>query len=245
MSGLSPRLFAVGVVMLLMALMGPPDAQAQLRKLSLSQLVEEADQICLAECQSRETVIRDGTFITQYKLKPSEVWKGKLSLNSEGELLVEELGGVIEDPIPIAMKPDGMFEIEPGDQALLFMQMPKQHNAKQLGLNPSKLSKESPRLIGRADGLYTVMRHPETGQSLIRRGRVSRLSQKKLGETIDRLWSRIEPELQAETQRLNSDLTAEPEAKLDRIVPFEPLDSVRDRIQGLVSRASEREKAGQ
>src|SRR5689334_11032596 len=76
-------------------------AQAQVKRKSFQDLVQESDAIFIANCTERESVMEGGRIVTRYKLKPNEFWKGSLKLDKDGQIPFDEIGGILKGKVPI------------------------------------------------------------------------------------------------------------------------------------------------
>ncbi len=147
-------------------------ASAQLvRPLGLEDLVQGSDAVIVANCVEKKTSVKNGNIVTSYKLKVQEQWKGSVTLSSAGELEFEELGGFIPK-LGLTQHVGGMANLTEGEDVLLFAHVPAPQSAAPAlqgvpeGTQPT-ISPSSIRIVGRQQGRFTVVRHPETGAQMV------------------------------------------------------------------------------
>lgn len=146
--------------------------------LSFRQLVEKSDQIVVGQCVESKAGVQDGKLIvTQYKIKPSEFWKGSLPLGSDGAFTMTEYGGSLASAgVPLAQfAPGRQSDMTPGEDVLLFLHNPPASRAT-VGkpASPGKTTvalraQDSPAPVGLWQGRYAVITHPVTGSRLLSR----------------------------------------------------------------------------
>lgn len=172
-------------VLMMLELVTP--VSAQLTKVrTFKQMVEESDQIVVGQCLESDCGVQDGKIVTQYKIKPSEFWKGQRALASDGSFLMTEQGGSLvgKAPLPIAQFAPGQSDMAPGEDVLLFLKDNSGGSAsaasKSAAAKPSTSKlvvsqqlRDSPRIVGRWQGRFSVITHPATGSKMIARGNIS------------------------------------------------------------------------
>lgn len=249
-------------LMVVVCLLGATAVQAQMEKrLGLDELVDKSDNIFVATCAEKSVAFKNGAMVTKYKLKVSENLKGQAKTGKDGTMEMEEIGGVSPKPyFPVTSYIRGMANIAPREEVLLFTANPT-FNPKLQALNTkTAVSTSSPRIVGRDQGRFTIVRHPETGERLVSSVALEPLP----GALHTPLFVQSEKALrQAEatsgttqgdvaTRRKLGDkfntLAAEAKAKAqgsgadtqspNRIVQFESLADVKSRVGGIVLRKS-------
>lgn len=156
-------------LMVVVFLLGATAVHGQMAKrLGLDELVGKSDNIFVATCTEKTVVYKNGGMVTKYKLKVSENLKGDAKVDKDGIMEMEELGGVSPKPyFPVTSYVQGMANIAPQEEVLLFTANPT-FNPKLQALNKkTAISTASPRIVGRSQGRFTVVRHPETGERLV------------------------------------------------------------------------------
>ncbi|MEN6626788.1 MAG: hypothetical protein ABFD69_11245 [Candidatus Sumerlaeia bacterium] len=151
--------------------LAPAGVQAQMmKKLNLDQLVEKSDNIFTATCTEKEVVWQNGAVVTKYKLKVNENWKGTASASKNGEIEMEEVGGVLPGSGGMTQFLPGMANMSKQEEVLLFTAKPT-YNPQVSAVNksPQKISAKSLRIVGASQGRFTIVRHPETGKRLVSR----------------------------------------------------------------------------
>ena len=148
-------------------------AKAQMmRKVGLDELLSQSDYVFIATCTKKEVTFKNGNIVSHYQLKPSKVIKGNLKLDAKtGEVSVEELGGELSKPLPIAQMLPGMANLAEGQDVLLFSSYGKDYSQEPMMANRlTSLSPQSLRIVGSNIGYYTIFSHPETGIKLVKKG---------------------------------------------------------------------------
>ncbi len=156
-------------LMVVVCLFGAAAVQAQMEKrLGLDELVDKSDNIFVATCTEKNVVYKNGSFVTKYKLKVSENLKGEAKVDKDGVMEMEELGGVSPtSKFPVTQYVQGMANMTPQEEVLLFTATPT-YNPKLQDYNQKPaVSTTSPRIVGRSQGRFTVVRHPESGERLV------------------------------------------------------------------------------
>jgi hypothetical protein len=163
----------------------PSLAPAQsMRQLTLSDLVSKSDQIFVGQCIKKEALVRNGTIITRYTMRPSDMLKGKLDSTNNGNLIVEEMGGELPNgKVPIGVGVTGQAGLSQGEDVLLFTakhkvdpKMAKIIEARKVSLAKAgkstapTLADDALRFVGMSQGYYTIITHPETGRKLVTHG---------------------------------------------------------------------------
>ena len=159
------RLLAGALSVMIVAAWGTGASAQVLKKLSFQELVKKSDTILVATCTQRKAVFKNGNIVTRYNLKPSEYWKGTMALSSEGEFQMEEMGGALEGPIPLAQAVPGMVDLAKNEETLLFCANQKAQ-AQRAGVK-AQVDPKSPYVVGRWQGHYTVFPHPESGEKIV------------------------------------------------------------------------------
>lgn len=251
---------AVGLLLLSVWCAAPAAAQT-LRRASLDTLVEKADTIFTARCTRKQTVFHEGNLVTRYRLKPDEVWKGRLKLDREGEVELEELGGTMSEPLPLTQYRLGMANLAEGEDVLLFTAYAEPlGDAEGLEASRPSLKPGGLRIVGSEQGRYTIVHHPETGEQLVMRGAttmpeqiarpplMTRLARRPSTGTLTEAEQREARRLaqkvaqRGEKARLRSEMArSRPGEAEPRPHEFEPLAAVRGRVLATVERLAARE----
>lgn len=179
------RLFYFLLLGALCAQFATVEAQVYSNRLTLDELVKRADIIVVANCDERETSWTNQNLVTHYTLRPSEFMKGYYDLNKDGQFEIEELGGVLKNP-PIRQQVAGEANIKKGEEVLLFL---KQNQKK----FPDKTAEDDPRLlasqkidglriVGMAQGRFTVVEHPESGEKIVTKPSALAMQVKRINE---------------------------------------------------------------
>jgi hypothetical protein len=229
-------LLAVGAALALVLSAGTAHAQALVKRPTLKELTDQADSIFIADCTKRETFFRDGNLISSYRLKPSEYWKGGNKLSSAGELTLEQVGGSLNQPMPITQHDPSSVVLTQGQEILLFTRMPEREKEQAvLGDRPPELPLDLPRVVGGNMGVFSVVRHPETGEKLLAPGTAAgRVNSQMIKRALDESQkNRRLPSSGAKKMKpAGADASAD-----DQIQPFEKLGAVKSRVQKMVEEA--------
>jgi hypothetical protein len=236
---------------------GPCHAQATFKKMGLSDLEGQADSIFVAKCAKSHAVFRNGAIVTQYQLEPTEVWKegATLAKASSGTVTLEQVGGAIASPLPIAQMNSSSVVLKEGQQVLLFTKMPDAatgSTAKQAGRSKAAtLSASSPQVVGGNMGVFSVVRDPTTGRQLVTQGTVAGTANKtnlakaiKAQETKAQ-ETRAKAKAGAATTKSTTGASSSSSASTttnassaDSVASFEALSSVRSRVQAMIDASS-------
>lgn len=245
----------VGVLVLagmLLSVTPHPASGRLVRPLGFEEKVQKADAIFLAKCVDKQTVFKNGNLVTRYRLKPDDVWKGQPQMNKSGEVKFEQVGGVMQGPVPLAQHRPGSVRMDKGETFLLFVQHPKEASAARDDVKagrmkavPRVLASDSVRILGGARGCYLVVKHPESGRKLLTNLQANAL--RKIEETPRKIVETKQglkiQSAETENRRLSrriGGLTSESTSKMMRpeaeaeIGQFEPLAEVRRRIQDVM-----------
>lgn len=217
---------ATMLICVLFSVMAHP-ANAQIRRMSNRDIATEADQIFIATCTDRESVIQGGTIVTKYKLRPSEFWKGSAKLNKTGEIEFEELGGQLpaSSKVPLGTQVPGMADIDVGEDVLLFTRNATDHAKSGKPQGRKILSPTTLHIVGRDQGRFSIFKHPETGALLVARHQpkslmalVDKEAQNRAARQIQALRAKgvAAADTGETTQTQLSRLQAEQEAGLNR-----------------------------
>lgn len=189
------RVCLLAVVCLALAAISSPAPAQVTQKMSLKQMVDNSDLIVVGECAEKKVDVQNGHLIvTQYKIKPSEFWKGNQNLDRDGTFAMTEIGGSLSDRpgniVPLAQFAPAMSNMAPGEQVLLFMATPQSRpapgtrGAGKTRSNPKFKStsfhstttlalEESPAVVGGWQGRYSVVTNPTSGGRLVARANMS------------------------------------------------------------------------
>ncbi|MCE5229706.1 hypothetical protein LLG95_08935 [bacterium] len=221
-------------------LVGAVAVHAQsIKRLGLDEMAQKADNIFVATCTEKKVVFQNGSYVTKYKMKVAENWKGQAKVDKQGLLEMEEMGGSVQTPMPLTSYAQGMANFAEQEEVLLFTQQPT-FNPKLQALNQRPaVSPTSPRILGRDQGRFTVVRHPETGERLVSRTgaepfpggirtplfqRAQKLAQRQAQQvarlsaaTSETVGAQVDRDMTAEQKTLGSkfdELTAKAEARV-------------------------------
>jgi hypothetical protein len=262
---LSPKrllLMAVVFAVLLTLEMNTPASAQMVRPMEFKDLVDQADQVVVGTCTERKAVMVNGAIVTQYKIKPSEFWKGHRDLSASGEFTMSEMGGALEHSrVPLAQYAPGSSDMLPGEDVLLFLQDPKPAVSAAKPLAPFKKGAPSaksavptratlpatPAVVGLWQGRFSVITHPRNGQKLIARTNVSAIPGSPLNPTVR--------ENLLKAQGIKASLTPSgakiavlekssllPQAKLDALA--QQIDAARAEAQKAHAEAAKHSSAG-
>lgn len=189
---LSPKrlmLLAVSFSLMVALQMGSTVSAQLTKSLAFKDLVAESDQVVVGSCQERSVRMEGGLIVTDYKIKPSEFWKGKRTLAQDGTFTMTEVGGAFNNPrMPLGQYAPGVgsSDMIPGEDVLLFLADPKPapapKNAKAAKAAAAAASRPalkrpsldaSPRVVGNWQGRFSVITHPTEGRKMIARTNVS------------------------------------------------------------------------
>lgn len=229
------------MVAMFAALWAVPSSAQSMRKVGVDELMSASDYVFIATCTKKDVSFKNGNIVSHYQLKPSKVIKGKLKMDAKtGEVALEELGGELTKPLPIAQMLPGMANLAEGQEVLLFSASPRVNTNEPLLVNKQRsLSLDTLRIVGGVRGYYTVIRHPETGVKLVKKG--SLLNPPGLnGEPVLHLTRKIEAERERALALVGLD-KATTEDELLRAVSAqgkatERIDKIADRIGANIDR---------
>jgi hypothetical protein len=142
--------------------------------------VTHSDVIARGTCEDAATTFSNKHFITTYKIAVRKYLKapGKMTVTTDPTLTVSALGGRIEKPIPLSENIPEMAALYPGEQVVVFLQMPDNMPAAvkarynqllaERKLAPSPLM-QNYRLTTLGISKLTVVIEPTTGRELVAR----------------------------------------------------------------------------
>jgi hypothetical protein len=219
----------------------PAGAQAMRKRPTLQDLTDDADTIYIARCVKSEAFFRDGNIYSRYQLKPSEYWKGRPQLSSNGEVTLEQVGGSLESPMPITQYSDTSVVLGEGQEILIFTRerQAKPDDSGETTPATATPAVRTPSVAYGNFGVYGVVRNPETGQRLLVPGGAS---SRMKGEAVSRVAAHHAAQRSA-AQNGKAAAQKTPAAAQDRISPFEPLQAVKSRVLARVSAASSAKEA--
>lgn len=137
------------------------------RPVTLDEVIDQSDLIFVGVVGSKTSAFRAGNIVTTYKLKPVDVWQGQLSLDSDGTVTVEELGGSLNGTLPLAQHITGRTPMIVGEEVLLFTKTYNPGPALlQQGVTTS-MTLGSPILVSPTMGRYSVLTDSDTGRKYV------------------------------------------------------------------------------
>ncbi|MBN1901089.1 hypothetical protein JW926_07170 [Candidatus Sumerlaeota bacterium] len=182
-----------------------PVLGSALQKLSEKELANLADVVVVGQVSSKEARWVGRHIETTVSVRAKEYWKGNLGDSFE----LTQMGGEVQRPLPIAMKADGAPEFFMGEQVILFLENPKPNpnpnpNSKvKNALPPDSKLPNSCKVVGWAQGKYTIIRDSKTNQDKIIR----------LGMEDMTVLSKHDMEKRIEAARIYSGLASKNEEK--------------------------------
>lgn len=200
----------------------------------LDDMVKRSDNIFVAVCSRKATSFREGHVVTNYKLKPLEVWKGTMSLDSEGNVSMDELGGVLNGPVPFGEAISGVTPMVPGEQVVLFTRAFHVNPATSPEGAVPAIHEGSPIPVSSRTGRLSVLTHPVTKQQHIVIPNPS--SQGVIGSdaATQRFLNLKMKALQKSTAAAKDTVQADKAATRNIVTDLQTLDSLRERVKELV-----------
>jgi len=160
--------FLLCAVMALLLTSLPLAVQASaLQKLSLEDMTKKADVIAVGKIADKQAHWVGRHIETTFSLQATEYWKGNLGDSFE----FTQMGGEVKRPLPIGMYADGLPRFFKGERVILFMEKPKKKPLVKGAPKPHPDSKvgASCQIVGWAQGKYTILKDPDTGEDKILR----------------------------------------------------------------------------
>jgi hypothetical protein len=208
---------------------------------SIEEVAERSDAIFVADVVEKKAEFRDGRIITSYRMKPKEIWKGSLPTESDGLATLEEIGGILDGPVPLAQTTNITTTMVPGEEVLLFTKKFKQDPKYAAYGGKPAFTEGKLVFFNRKMGRYSVLTDSRTGKrhvikpNLNARGIVA--DNMAFQRYLDGKTKELEAKKQAAANKPPGGGNSEPTAG---IAEFESLDAVRERVQAhLNKKASE------
>lgn len=164
-----------------------PSAMAvYMKNLSIEEMVKKADVICIGKVAKKESRWVSGHIETTMAINVSEYLKGNIGNVVE----ITQVGGVLKEPIPIAQYVTGMPEFYKNEEVLLFLSTQKRSLAFTPAKAPSPKSRllNSPQVVGLAQGKYTIVTDPDTGEKRVTHFRLDNLAILSDGKIADKAF---------------------------------------------------------
>jgi|GEM_PF-572215 len=134
---------------------------ASIQKLTMPEMTKLADVIAVGQVENMESHWVDRHIETTIQVKAKEYWKGDMGPS----FTLTQMGGDVTQPLPIAMHADGEPRFFEGERVILFLEKPKGKGGTKSAMadTQSKLA-TSMRVVGWAQGKYTILNDPKTGE---------------------------------------------------------------------------------
>jgi hypothetical protein len=217
----------------------PARAQYRVRPLKIDEVIDRSESIFVAVCESRRTDVRRGTqpgtnFVTVYRMRLTEVWKGSVDVDAKQAFTMEELGGSPDGQLGIVQVVPSMVNLAEGEEVVLFTRNYKSDPAKEaLGIAPL-FAENNPMVVDAAMGRYTVVTDPESGEKFAaarqtgERGSYAIQAATRAGQ-LNRLQNQLK---QWKERQEAQGLTQAKPVTGDEIRPpsFEKLSAMRERV---------------
>jgi hypothetical protein len=190
----------MGILMCLFCLLFPMIIHASaLKKLSEKELVDLADVIVIGQVDKKEARWVGQHIETTFGIRAKEYWKGDLGASFD----FTQMGGELQRPLPITMQADGAPGFFEGEQVILFLEKPEKNpNGKGAStLPPESRLPASCKVVGWAQGKYTIIKDSKTNQDKVVR----------LGMEDMRVLDRREMDRRIEAAKLYSGLSSKQE----------------------------------
>jgi hypothetical protein len=157
-----------------------------MKKLSVEEMVKKADVICIGTVAKKESRWVSGHIETTMTINVSEYLKGNLG----GVVEITQMGGALEEPIPITQHVTGMPEFYVNEEVLLFLSTQKRKFAFKPPKAPNPKSRllDSPQVVGLNQGKYSVITDSRTGEKRVTRFGMRKIAILADGETADKAF---------------------------------------------------------
>ena len=160
------RFFYKGVILgLLMALAIPQIHAGAVKNLTLEEMTQASDVIAVGAVTKKEARWVGRRIETTLQIQAREYWKGDLGASFE----IAQMGGEVTEPLPIAMQSDGAPQFFEGEKVVLFLEKPRKASSGKPDLKQDPKSKVpgSYKVVGWAQGKYTILPDPQTGEEKV------------------------------------------------------------------------------
>jgi hypothetical protein len=218
----------INVAVALLALLGLCTTSAMaayMRNLSTEEMVKKADVICIGTVEKKESRWISGHIETTMAINVSEYLKGNLGSAVE----ITQMGGVLEEPIPIAQHVTGMPEFYKDEEVLLFLSTQK----KQFTFTPEKAPDpksrllDSPQVVGLEQGKYTIVTDPQTGEKRVTHFRLENIGILPDGKIADKAFDAMTQPTEAQPASTpQSPLANVPKSRIRALVKAGQLPSL-------------------
>jgi len=183
---------AVMFAVILLALLGLCTASAMavyMKKLSIEEIAKRADVICIGTVAKKESRWVSGHIETTMTINVSEYLKGNIG----GVVEITQMGGVLEEPIPIAQHVTGVPEFYTNEEVLLFLSTQKREFAftPPKPRNPKSRLLDSPQVVGLAQGKYSIITDPRTGEKRVTRFGLGDIGILSYGKSADKAFKAL------------------------------------------------------
>lgn len=213
---------------------------------SLEEMVDRSDLIVRGEVTSTEGKLVGGRIETTVHVKVQEKWKGGAVAD---DLVLTQMGGVIEHPVPIGQAVPGLPSFAPKEKVILFLSSRKpnvtpEQREKALAANGGVLPAlwTSPQVVGGFQGKYNIYSDPKTKKDMV----IRQSSLAAQGTDADAMPPEVQAKIAASvamaesgTEGLNADGTR-PAGQLAGPAPKVAVefDSFRAEVRSLVGKGA-------
>ena len=239
------RLACVGAAVLMMGYASQAGAQLRYENPTFDEMVQRSSSIVEAEIEETKSELRNGNIVSRTVVKPVEYWKGSVSLSTRGGFMLEQPGGELAGAFGIAQDVPATVRFKKGQRVVLFVS--EVRPAPQISVDGGETMSEplikagTPTIFGGNQGVFTIMRDPETGGDVLIHGSHFREPTSKQLKQIRKLNKENAARLAARTG-----MSAPPDqSRIEQAVePFSALEDLKDRVRTRVIQL-EREAAEQ
>jgi hypothetical protein len=157
--------YQFGILALFLALGITQVHASGLKNLSLEEITAATDVIAVGTVAKKQSQWVGNHIETTIGIKAKEYWKGDLGQSFE----IAQMGGEVTQPLPIAMESNGAPKFFEGERVVLFLQKPSQAPQGKGASQPDPKSKVpgSYKVVGWAQGKYTILPDPKTGEDRV------------------------------------------------------------------------------
>jgi len=134
---------------------------SSIQKYTMPEITKLADVIAVGQVEKMESIWVDKHIETTIQIKANEYWKGDMGPSFE----LTQMGGDVIQPLPIAMHADGEPRFFEGERVILFLEKPKgKSGTRAPSANTRAKLAASMRIVGWAQGKFTILNDPKTGE---------------------------------------------------------------------------------
>jgi len=157
--------YHMGFLALLLALAIPQVPASGLKNLSLEDMTKASDAIAVGTVMNKRSQWVGKHIETTVGIQAREYWKGDLGKSIE----ITQMGGEVTQPLPIAMESQGAPQFFEGENVVLFLQKPPKAPQGKGAAQPDPKSRVpgSYKVVGWAQGKYTILPDPQTGENRV------------------------------------------------------------------------------